>query len=168
MRKTLWIILTALVVTIGVPSAHADSFTVGTVTYHPIIGLAPHPTHFVFDNTTNAFTDFTVTGPGLDMFNFVPTGFSLADLSTSGFWTLTNNILTHPASPDTFLLIGAGSGTMVPSNLIGGLSTEPSENGTYTVVSMVVTPEPSSLCLTLLGIGFVMRKRRGQGISRAR
>ena len=160
MRKSLWIMLAAMVVAIGPPSAHADSFTytytdttnglswttaaIPAVTMETTLpatdltatsntgSLAGCVTKSVTLDVSGAGGTFTdfITGTGCVAFVFSPDGFALADYSTPG---------TYPAP-------GNSAATLV-------------------VTAAVAAPEPSSVALMLLGVGlaFVMRKRNSRG-----
>jgi hypothetical protein len=164
MRKSMWIMLAVLLVAIGAPNVHADSFT---YTYTDTVGDD-------FSWTTAAISAVT-------MQTIVPAA-DLTATSTSG--------PTAGCVTSSVVLDGGGSG--ITETFFSGCSTNGIENadgfaladystpGTYFGVglgTMVVTaaaaavaaPEPSSVALMLLGVGlvFVMRKRIGQDLPQA-
>ena len=69
MRKSLWLALAALSLAVFSPTAHADAITDGTLTFTVGFG-GPTPTgSFVYDDTTNTWTSFTVDWDGV-VFDF--------------------------------------------------------------------------------------------------
>jgi hypothetical protein len=69
MRKSLWLALAALSLAVFSPAAHADLITDGTLTFTPTFG-SPTPTgSFVYGDTTNTWTSFTVDWDGV-VFDF--------------------------------------------------------------------------------------------------
>ena len=158
MRKSLWIILTVLLVAIGVPNAHADSFAFtvngplsgsGTLTTDPLsLG------GYLITDITGTFDGSIITAL------IAPRGFNGNDnelyptspqLDLGGLSFQTANGLDWNAA------CTSGVGAFCT---IGNFTTGFSD----VTFSAVATPEPSSLALMLLGIGFVfvMRKRIGQ------
>jgi|ERR1035441_4096932 hypothetical protein len=88
MRKSVWIIFTALFLAIVAPNAFADTVTDGSInfTYTSCIfcTYAGGATgSFVYDNTTNTFTSFTVAWDSL-LFDFTSLGNTFANPSASG------------------------------------------------------------------------------------
>ena len=144
MRKSLWIMLAVMVVAVGAPNAHADSFSVtftGTPTPTASDVTFPSPT---LDIMWQGFT-FLLTLPSsslpTDSYSWGscrscgPTGGAVINIFDAN--TNINTFSTEAAVPTTFLL-DAGPLTFTP----------------------VAAPEPSSVALMLLGVGlvFVMRK----------
>src|SRR5271163_4439573 len=88
MRKYLWIILVFLVVAISVPNAHADTITEGTFSF-TVDGIGPPSTQFlptssfVYDNSTNEFTSFSVMWHGAS-FNFTMAANGFTDPAAVG------------------------------------------------------------------------------------
>ena len=183
MRKTLWILVAALLVIIAAPNAHADIVTLevsGTLT-----GALPGSSclisgctlggDVVIDNVTGAFlsADVTLSGSSPSVGPFV-----VADLVVPILSFTELVIRANPATNGTLLVAFA---TNTPGSLVGysggpirvvvAQSTccawSASEEGALTPV--VAAPEPSSVALMLLGVGFVivMRKRIGEGVPQA-
>ena len=73
MRKSLWIVLAALFVSIGAPNAHADlkSYIVNFVVTAGNVATPPTGS-FVYDDTTDQFQSFTVSWDGLGPFDITP------------------------------------------------------------------------------------------------
>jgi hypothetical protein len=167
MQKFLWVILTALLVAFGVPAAHADTVTDGTLNFTLISG-GPVPTQgsFVFDNSTSLFLSYTVNWNGA-VYNFAPqadiVGFTIATETTNGFCGVgpLGAPGCTPALPGSFSL---PFDSLQPS---AGTFTDPTvfAFGSFTITETVTTPEPSSVALILATVGFllVMRKRLTRG-----
>jgi len=146
-RKRLSILPAALFLAVGAQYAHADSITNGSL-YFTVTSGSPAPTAtFIYDDTTNTLTNFTVDWDGA-VFNFASV-ITLAKLGSSGGWCAAGSSGLPPcgfsesfdlngfiASPeaDTFTDPNAGAG------------------GGYSVIETAV-PEPSSIALILLGLG---------------
>jgi hypothetical protein len=143
MRKSLWIIFALILVAIAAPNVRADSFTDGTLNF-TLVGGGPAPTaSFVFDNTTSTFTSFTVRWDGAAWMASGPSTTSRTcaeppqDLAL--FFPGLAVVVLGPLAPGTFLVPDAAA--------FGG----------YTVSEVeVATPEPSSVALLLVGIGFLL------------
>jgi hypothetical protein len=166
MRKSLWIMLAVLLVAIGAPNAHADSFT------YTYTGTAPS---FGFDYswTTEAIS-------GVTMQTTVPAA-DLTATSTSGITgcVITSVILNASGLGNNntnlggcFLLEVFGNDLFAPSDYITPgtyVGNSVVTKSTMTVTRAVAMPEPSSVALMLLGVGlvFVMRKRIGQSLPQA-
>jgi PEP-CTERM motif len=174
MRKSLWIIVAVLFVAIAAPNAHADSSTDGTINFTVSSG-GPTPTgSFVFDDTTDTLTSYTVTWDGV-LFNLQPllSSFTLVDLEASGTWCGVASGATPPdgcfgpgemtLSTLSFLVANTGTGVYTINSAVA--------SGSYVVTATTVapTPEPGSVALMLLGVGvvFVMWKRIGRGLPQA-
>ncbi|MFY9730537.1 MAG: PEP-CTERM sorting domain-containing protein [Candidatus Acidiferrales bacterium] len=164
MRKSLWIILAVLLVAIGAPVSHADTSTDYTLSFILTDGSpnAASGGTVIFDNTTGLFTTFLVNWDGV-VFDF-----SGDSLPTSASWiacaSSAGAACPSPASvPDAFYFCEL-SGCLGQSPA-AGTYTDPGAvaAGSY-ALTVVPTPEPSSVALMLLGVGlvFVMRKRIGQ------
>jgi len=183
MRKTLWILVAALLVIIAAPNAHADIVTLevsGTLS-----GALPGSScsisgctlggDVVIDNVTGAFlsADVTFSGSSPSVGPFV-----VADLvlPIASFTELV--IRANPETNGTLLLAFV---TNTPGSLVG-YSGGPlfvvvaqstccawSASGAGALTPAVAAPEPSSVALMLLGVGFVfvMRKRIGEGLPEA-
>lgn len=169
-RKFLWAVAAILMMGFSVPGAHADSasavFTCSgsclivpsaTVTggAGPIFGL-----NLEF---TDILSDTPIAPLVLESF---PSGITTPTLFD---WTFTDTSTTA-----TFAITAPGSMQPVITIAFSGLSLEPqvsslSETGTLLFTppstSSMVTPEPSSVALMLLGVGlvFVVRKRNSRG-----
>lgn len=175
MRKSLWIILTVLVVAIAAPIAHADTvFTVtgsfddgailsGTATINTMTGLVT-----AFDlSTTGAFVSgpYTTVDPGQGLFN--------GQYSVSS--TLSNSSIDFLFPSGSLVGYAGGSLCSLPVNCpYVSFLTITAPFGNFALASGSLTPqvttsEPSSVALMLLGVGlvFVMRKRMGQGLPQA-
>jgi PEP-CTERM motif len=149
MRKSLWIMLAVLLVAIGAPSAHADSYT-------PIF-------------TTTGCSGTCALPTALDVTFPSP---ATIDVTYVGFFTETVSIPGGPG--DTYGWIAnveravfdfeLSDGSLPTCN--GGIAQTSCGTLTFAAVS---APEPSSVALMLLGVGlvFVMRKRIGQRLPQA-
>ena len=162
MRKSLWIMLAALLVAIAAPVSRADSFTDYTLSF---TGGIPNPASggtVKFDDTTDTYTTFLVDWLGLS-FDF--SGSTSANIPITGTWSgcaFPGN--TGPCG-GTMANLLVGSALVVSSGIPSGFA---KTEGTYTLTP-VGAPEPSSVALMLLGVGlvFVMRKRIGQRLPQA-
>jgi hypothetical protein len=163
MRKSFWIIPAVLFVVIGVPNAHADSFT-ATFTCTGSCSSTPSSTTGTFTpsgpNSLGAFTWDTVSwGPFILPADWLPTdsyswvGF-LDTTATGATNFLTFRITDLNVSP---LLNIVQSDKLCPT--LQACQT----NFDFGVLSFspVTTPEPRSVALLLAGIALllVMRKR---------
>jgi len=173
MRKSLWIIVAVLFVAIAAPNAHADSSTDGTITFTVSSGGPIATGSFVFDDTTDTLTSYTVTWDGV-LFNLQPllssVPVTLTELENSGTWC---GVASSATPPDgcfgpgemtlttlSYLVANAGTGVYTINSAVA--------EGSYVVTATTVapTPEPSSVALMLAGIGLLllMRKRIGRGL----
>jgi|HubBroStandDraft_4_1064222.scaffolds.fasta_scaffold116133_2 hypothetical protein len=167
MRKSLWIIFALILVAIAAPNVRADSFTDGTLNF-TLVGGGPAPTaSFVFDNTTSTFTSFTVRWDGaawdfagvatsLGAFPSLPTGPTPSAWMACGPSTTS---LTCAEPPQDLALFFPGLAVVVLGPLAPGtfLVPDAAAFGGYTVSEVeVATPEPSSVALLLVGIGFLL------------
>jgi len=180
MRKSLWIVLAALLAVIGAPNARADTITSGTITFTlGGTGIAPTAGSFSYDNTTNKFTSLTVVWDGITFdlsFGATQTNYLALTgaIASPQTWTAACIPSTvHPTVPcDGLLNFSLFAGTLVLGSALTPLV--PTQNlavggGTYSVTQLVTTtPEPAAAFL-LLGIGLVslMRKRIAQGRQQA-
>ena len=162
MRKSLWIILVVLVVAVGAPIAHADSFS---VTFTNTLTTVAAPTA----------SDVTFPSPTLDiMWQGLAFALTLpsSSLPTDTYsWLLPGFSCSIP--PNTVCVAEIGivdstTGVSTDSNQVVVPATFGLGGGPLTFAS-VAAPEPSSVALMLLGVGLViaMRKRTGAGLSRA-
>jgi len=163
MRRALWIVLAAMTAAIAVPAAHADTITDGTITFTTTDGL-PDPTSgsFVFDNTTDTYSTFTVNWDGA-IFDWTTLDVLIP---SSGTWCA--------AAPNETAICDDRNTTFSFQNLNNDsfsgsfISVDGMANGTYTVAETVTTttPEPGLLGLMLTGIGVlvVLRKRNARGL----
>lgn len=194
MRKSLWVILTVLLGA-GAGIVRADSITLDvSASLSPINGASCSASgctlsgSLVVDSTTGALVSADVkmsgetplvspfTVPMGTLFDAaLPGGFNImicnpdfclgGDLSPSAEKILQNALQNNPNSFEN-----------IASNILFEIqTTEAGETGNVkeewvstigTLTSPTVTPEPSSLCLILAGIGLVlvMRKRTGQNL----
>ena len=157
---------------LAAPNAVADSIIDGTLNFTVTSG-SPSPTgSFVFDNTTNAFTSFTVDWDGV-VYNYAAEGITLASLGLSGSWCAYAPLnFSGICAQESGFLAGfpsfflAGGFPRIPE-LFTFSDARAGASGTYTVTeTAVATPEPSSLALMLSGVGllFAMRKRWALGL----
>lgn len=152
MRKSLWIMLALIVVAVGAPNAHADTYAISFAGGPTVVGSDL----LNFDPTTGTFTT-----PSIEI------SFGGMDL------TLFRNSFTSGVSPtDSFGWSTPGGGTIfeVDDNTLGltiyvssGCSDPPCQEGGGSVSLTPVTtaPEPSSLALVPFGLAalLLMRKR---------
>jgi hypothetical protein len=176
MRKSLWIIVTVLIVGFGLPTARADTFTERTMNFRVTVGpVLDAPTgSFVFDNTTNLFTTFEVIWDGI--------GFDLAACANGqGEPGGTNECFGTSNGPASFLALTScettdcgwyaivssqttdavftmGSSQWLISGLSLGVDLDGSAEGTFTVSTF--DPGTGILILTGVGLlGLMMQKR---------
>jgi hypothetical protein len=160
MRKSLWIILVVLVVAVGAPIAHADSFTATFTCNAPCTSTPTAPTvSFPSPTTiTETWAGFSASIP-----------LAAGDLPTDTY-TWSNQLLDLIAGNFIdFTILDANTGDhpdvtiSTPFRLIPAV-----DSGTITFTT-VAAPEPGTVGLMLLGIGsvFALRKRTGQGLSQA-
>ena len=162
MRKSLWITLAVLLVAIGAPLAHADSFT------------------YTYTDTDDGISWTTAAISAVTMETTVPS----ADLTASSNSGITAGCVTSSVVLDlqgsggtatffsgcNFSAIGSGDGFALTDYSTPGTYVSPNfAHDTLVVTAAVAAPEPSSVALMLLGVGlvFVMRKRVGQGLPQA-
>lgn len=147
MRKSLWILL-ALVVVSGAPAAHANAFTpTGTYTAECSGTCASDPTV----TFTDTVIDFTAFGHTVDV-----TGLSLEPGDLFG-WNIMGGQL---ALTD----VTTGNPIVAPITLAFSVS---NESGLF-LPATAPTPEPSSVALMLLGVGFAFAARKRIGLSSSR
>ena len=162
MRKSLWIILTVLLVAVGAPFARADDIVNVSVTKATFTGTPECNFHctwdfsanFEYDNTTQAILLETMTFHSeFGDFSFLPDSFTWRDLTGStisgGFPSTGAPFLPGVYSTELFL--------STDDNSFG-------HQTAFTTVIVTRVPEPNTLSLSLLGIGLmlVMRKRIAQ------
>jgi hypothetical protein len=145
MRKSLWIILTVLVLAVGAPIAHADSFEPFFTTMG-CVGVCALPT--ATDVVFPAPTTMDVTFDGVSAEVSIPSG----DESTDDYAWYASVV----GSSLNFLLIDT-VGPGIPDGCQGytGCGTL-----SFAPVSTPTSPEPSSGVLMLLGVVLVLRLRR--------
>ena len=180
MRKSLWIVLTILLVAIGAPDAHADAITTGSLAF--TLGsccTAPTAGSFTYDNTTNQFTSFAIVWNGLTFdlsFGATETNYLALTGAISSPLTWTAACIPSTINPtvpcDGVLDFGLFAGTSLLGSALNPLV--PTQNqavggGTFTDDHTVPVPEPGAAALLLMGFGLVlvMRKRIAQGRSGA-
>ena len=159
MRKFLWATLTVLFVTIGAPGAHADTYAAtftctGLCAFLPTAPEVSFPAPTTIDVTWDA-TLFPInlsSGPlGIDQFSDAYTWAAIAG---------------NPASPGEafFAIQDLSTGDFVVGTASLTSPVPLSDQGSLTFAP-VATPEPSSVALMLVGIGFllVVRLRLAEG-----
>jgi hypothetical protein len=160
MQKSLWIILSALLLSIVAPNAHADSFTptftcLGTCVSTPTAPNVSFPPNAI----TETWDGFTVT------LSLDPSDKPTDDYS----WNNSIQVVDELEDRVFFLIVDTTNNTFsFNQNLLGPQAEHPRDTGLLSI-SRVATPEPSSLALMLPGIGlvFLVRKRTGPALSRA-
>jgi len=169
MRKTLWILVAVLLAAIGAPAAMADTVE----TFDVIASPGDIGGTFTVDVTSGTILSVDITAFGLPDFTVLDSSFA-----TSGEWalfakdaTLSNVIgLFFVTNPTVGSLVGFTGGGITNDSelLVAGRPPEDIGPGEITRAA-VATPEPSSVALMLLGVGFVivMRKRMGEGLPQA-
>jgi hypothetical protein len=158
MRKSLWIILTVLLVAIGATNAHADTLNIPTFTCTPgPCGSTPTAPNVSFPGPPVTI-DVTYD---LVLFSIVLPDPGGLDLPGNKYeWTAYESAGT----PVDFGITDISTGD---SASIGVMSKNPtlSDQGLLTFAA----PEPSTVVLMLIGVGFVfvMRKRLAKGFQQA-
>ena len=186
MRKSLWIMLAALVVAIGAPNAHGDSVTfdvsgtlvpstgsatcgAGGCTVGGTIVIDPTTGNIISENVTFSGESpmvgpFTVSGGvsaiigGVELLISDSKGVPLEMLFDT---PTTGSLVGFTGGLFSTVLIGDEFGTSWASSTgapVGGLTE-----------AAPAVPEPPAVALMLLGLGlvYVMRKRIGQGLPQA-
>jgi len=196
MQKTLWIILAALIAAIGAPNAHADTITDGAFGF-TVDGIGPPSTQFlpsgsfVYDNSTNQFTSFTVMWHGVSFdFTTAANGFTdpgavgcagapagnafyvdlICNVNASGLGEWNAGAINNPTGLADFQF-EVSHGVEPPIVTVATAVTPTPENvGDYsltlvTSTPVANTPEPGGFTLIVLGIGtvFVMWKCLARG-----
>jgi hypothetical protein len=167
MRRPLWTILAVLLVAIGIPSSHADSFTpiftcglcTSAIPTAPSVSFpAPLAINITWENTLFEFS--LTSGEPADIYGWA--GVTPVAFSQSGFASFT--LLGSPSGPITvvapYLFQLDDNNNCLNCNVLdnGNLRFAPDEAPSV--------PEPSSVVLMLAGIGFllmVMPKHLAQG-----
>lgn len=154
MRTSLLVMLVVMVVAVGAPNAHADSFTYTYTDTVDGVSWTTAAIPAVTTETTVLAADLTSTSNTGLVAGCVTTGVILDD--------------NNEGNTETFL-----SGCLPISNFDSFALADYSTPGTYDstiagdslVVTAVATPEPSTIALMLLGVGlvFVLRKRNSRG-----
>ena len=189
MRKSLWIMLAVIFVAIGAPHAQADTMTNYTISFTGT-GILPTSGSFTYDSTTPGFSNFVVVWDGLtfDMTAGANSPGIIgptppACLNGDSGAATSFQLLTNCGGPDTawnsfnggsetqeMMFITASTSSLCGlaedcASITGGAVTNSvtplgATIGTFTVAEVVPTPEPSSLTLMLLAVGFVFVMRR--------
>jgi hypothetical protein len=169
MRNTLWIIPVLLLsAAIGAPNVRADTL-IATFTCNPGCVSFPSAPNVTFPAPTviNVIWDahlFTLPLPSaaLPTDTYSWNGLVEPDVNGNAFWVFGITDVTHSAGS-----VGEGESPVVPIPCNSpGISCTINDSGTLAFSSAVVTPEPSSLALMLVGVGLVlvMRKRIALGL----
>jgi len=155
MRKSLWIILAVLLVTIAAPNAHADSFS---VTFTSQFG---HPPPTAMDVTFPSPT-LDITWQGIAFTVAFPSSFLPGDSYGWGTQASGTNVTMFIEDFTVGLPFIFSDIVSVPAGFVH-------DAGNLTFTPTVAAPEPSSIALMLLGIGLVlvMRTRIGQRLPQA-
>jgi hypothetical protein len=161
MRKTLWIMLAILLVSIGAPNAHADGVYAitfsgtGAPTTSDLLDYNSTSTEFTTPSLQIAYDGKTIT-LGND-YPMTPPSLYPTDSFT---W------YSDPLD-GVFELVDQSNFT--PIVIYSGAISATTAAGVDDVTLTAQTPEPSSVALMLAGIGLllVMRKRIGQGLPQA-
>jgi hypothetical protein len=156
MRKSLWIILSLLVVAVAAPIAHADSFSVAFTCNDPCLTTPTAP-----PVTFPLPTTITVTWDGALFTISIP--LVTGDLPTDTYqWSAAQELSGSGQEIMVFDITDERTG-LIDGSTINILHTKffDSDSGGLAFTA-VAAPEPSSVGLMLLGIGlvFAMRKRR--------
>jgi hypothetical protein len=148
MRKSLWIILTVLLVAMGVPNARADTFnyavdftvTAGNFANQPAIGTIQ------YDTLTGVISPFTVTWdstqfpfPAITDTTLLSDSITWQATAITGVFVFTDNNLGATDSMTTLPGSYSSANDMASGN-----------------VTLVQTPEPATGAFMLLGMGFVL------------
>jgi hypothetical protein len=152
MQKSLWIILSALVLSIVAPNAHADSFTPTFTCSGTCVSIPTAPDVSFPPNTiTETWNGFTMT-LSLDP----------SDKPTDDY-TWSNEVIVEELFVEDvvqFFVFDTTNNTFAANMIIlGPQPSHPTDSGLLSF-SPVATPEPSSLALMLLGIGLVFWVRK--------
>jgi hypothetical protein len=171
MRKSLWIILSVLVVAFGSPIAHADSF-VASFECHLRCGFLPVSQNLVsFPDPVleifiapGASPRFEVVLPSSDFPSNAYTWIDNISVSSDGRTTRGSiNVFDHSTGSDS---VGRWRSFHSPFLLFPGDYSDMGRLQFSPVFSAVAAPEPSSVGLMLLGIGLVFAVRK-RGLSQA-
>ena len=153
-----------------VPCALADSLTVGTITFTAAQGSIPTAGSFVFDNTTNVYTSFTITWDGA-VFDYVASGMLNPfhnTLANSGTWSgnaPASGVIIDNMLPNLFQITVVFGQPQIPP--FGPLQIPPVAqtyvdqttvaDGTFAVQETTIsTREPGSVIFLLFGIAILL------------
>jgi hypothetical protein len=179
MRKLLWITLAALFVSVGASNANADSYT---VTFQcngscvaPVPVVTNNPVAFPFPTL-----DVSWQGVGfvLTFDPILPGVVEATDIITweafQNNYSLGPNVPIYSSNLEVILMDTRTSHHAIPGFVSIGIpgSNAPGDidDSGILVISRIPTPEPSSVALMLVGIGFLLvllRKRKGHGLHMA-
>jgi hypothetical protein len=144
-----------LMLAVAAPRARADLITVGTFDFTATSGSPTPAGSFVFDDTLNKITSFTINWNGT-VYNFEDNFlFTLAELSAPGVWcasvTTTSETCDGGSAADgVFALVyPTGVAEQIPNMPFNFTDDTAMASGSFTVTTTTV-PEPPSLAL--LGI----------------
>ena len=161
MRKSLWIVLSVLVLSLVAPTTHADSFTPTFTCTGTCVSIPTAPDVSFPPNTiTETWNEFTIT-LSLDP----------SDKPTDDY-TWNNDVIIEELFVEDvvqFIIMDITNNTFAADMIIlGPQASHPADSGVLSF-SPVAAPEPSSAGLMLLGVGlvFVLRKRIGQRLPSA-
>jgi hypothetical protein len=162
MRKSLWIMLAALLVAIAAPSARADSFTATFSCSGTCVGGTPTAPDVTFPAPV---IDVTWNGLLFQITLLYDAPSPLDDFTWTGYNDYYRTTLLQYID-----ITDLTTGVTWSSTGIGSFASGKSSQATGALAfAAVATPEPSSYALMLLGVGlvFVLRKRIGQRLPQA-
>jgi hypothetical protein len=146
-----------------VPCALADSLTVGTITFTATQGSIPTAGSFVFDNTTNVYTSFSITWDGA-VFDYVASGMLNPfhnTLANSGTWSGNapgSGVIIDNMLPNLFQITTVLVGPLqIPPVAQTYVNQTTVADGTFAVQETTIsTREPGSVIFLLLGIAILL------------